>query len=212
LHAFRNEYASAEQLAREACRIEIEILKEPIGKQDQYIAAYGGLRQITFNPDETVYVEPVICSPETRAELFSNLLMFFTGWTRPASKILREQKKRTGGKLDTLTAMRDLVPETAAVLTGGRSLDEFGAILHRGWMLKRELAGGITTPRIDALYEKARMAGALGGKLLGAGGGGFLIFYVERQNHERVRRALGNLMEIKVDFEPQGSKIIYVGG
>ncbi|MDD5555889.1 MAG: GHMP kinase [bacterium] len=211
LHAFRNEYASAEQLAREACRIEIEVLGEPIGKQDQYIAAYGGLRQITFNPDETVYVEPVICAPSTRAELFSNLLMFFTGWTRSASKILKVQKKATAGKMETLSKMRDLTREAAAVLTAGRGLDEFGDILHRGWMLKRELAGGITNPRIDRLYEKARRAGALGGKLLGAGGGGFLLFYVERQNRERVRRALAELMEIGVGFEPQGSKIIYVG-
>lgn len=211
LHAFKNEYASADQLAEEACRIEIGTLKEPIGKQDQYIAAYGGLRHISFNPDETVYVEPVICTPETRAALFSHLMMFFTGWTRAASKILKIQKRETGRKLDILKQMRDMAPRVSAILTSGRNLHEFGALLHRNWMLKRELAGGITNPAIDACYEKARAAGALGGKLLGAGGGGFLLFYVEPQNHARVRRALHGLMEIRVDYEPQGSKIIYIG-
>ncbi len=211
LHAFKNEYASAEQLAMEACRIEIGILGEPIGKQDQYIAAYGGLRQISFNPDETVYVEPVICAPETRAALFSNLMMFFTGWTRPASKILKAQTRGTAGKLDILKRMRDMAPEASAILTSGRNLHEFGDLLHRNWMLKRELAGGITNPVIDAWYEKARGAGALGGKLLGAGGGGFLLFYVEPQNRARVRRAMDGLMEVEVGYEPQGSKIIYIG-
>ena len=211
LHAFKNEYASAEQLAREACRIEIEVLKEPIGKQDQYIAAYGGLRQISFNPDESVYVEPVICAPETREALFSHLLMFFTGWTRSASRILREQKRDTGRKRDILKRMRDMVPEASAILTAGTNLHEFGRLLHKNWMLKRELAGGITNPGIDAYYEKALAAGALGGKLLGAGGGGFLLFYVEPQNRARVKRALGELMEFGVGYEPQGSKIIYIG-
>jgi len=212
LHAFKGEHASAEQLAQEACKIEIEILKEPIGKQDQYIAAYGGLKHIRFNPDETVYVDPIICSPETREALFSNLMMFFTGWSRPASSILRKQKKATVDKIEVLTKMRDLTRSVNKVLSSGRDLDEFGRLLHGNWMLKRELAGGISNSKIDAYYEHARKAGALGGKLLGAGGGGFLLFYVKRQNHHSVRHALSGLMEIKVKFEPQGSKIIYVGG
>lgn len=211
LHAFKNEYASAEQLAREACAIEIEILKEPIGKQDQYIAAYGGLRQITFNPDESVYVEPVICTPETREALFSHLLMFFTGWTRSASKILKAQRRDTGRKMEILKRMRDMAPDVSTVLTAGRNLHELGRLLHANWTLKRELAGGITNPEIDACYERAIAAGALGGKLLGAGGGGFLLFYVEPQNQGCVRRALRDLLEIGVGFEPQGSKIIYIG-
>jgi D-glycero-alpha-D-manno-heptose-7-phosphate kinase len=212
LHAFKGEHASAEQLAQEACNIEIELLKEPIGKQDQYIAAYGGLKHIRFNPDETVYVDPIICSPDTREALFSNLMMFFTGWSRPASAILSKQKKATADKIGVLTKMRDLTNDLNAVLTSGKDLDRFGRILHENWMLKRELVGGISNTGIDAYYKKACDAGALGGKLLGAGGGGFLLFYVEKQNHDRVRKALGDLMEVEVNFEPQGSKIIYVGG
>lgn len=212
LHAFKGEHASAEQLAKEACTIEIEILKEPIGKQDQYIAAYGGLKYIRFNPDETVYVDPVICSPETREALFANLMMFFTGWSRPASSILKKQKKATVNKMEILTKMRDLTKNLNRVLSSGKGLDKFGPLLHENWMLKRELVGGISNPRVDAYYERARKAGALGGKLLGAGGGGFLLFYVERQNQNSVRQALSDLMEIRVNFEPQGSKIIYVGG
>lgn len=212
LHAFKGEHASAEQLAQEACRIEIGILKEPIGKQDQYIAAYGGLKHIRFNPDETVYVDPIICSPETREALFANLMMFFTGWSRPAASILAKQKKATADKIEVLTKMRDLTKELNTVLTSGKDLDRFGSILHENWMLKRELVGGISNTGIDEYYDKARDAGALGGKLLGAGGGGFLLFYVEKQNQYRVRKALGKLMEVDVNFEPQGSKIIYVGG
>ena len=212
LHAFKGEHASAEQLAQEACKIEIEILKEPIGKQDQYIAAYGGLKHIRFNPDETVYVDPIICSPDTREALFANLMMFFTGWSRPAASILSKQKKATADKIGVLTKMRDLTKDLNEVLTSGKDLDRFGRILHENWMLKRELVGGISNTGIDRYYEKACDAGALGGKLLGAGGGGFLLFYVEKQNQDRVRKALGDLMEVDVNFEPQGSKIIYVGG
>ena len=211
LHALKGEYVSAERLAREACEIEINILKEPIGKQDQYIAAYGGLKHIRFNPDETVYVDPVICSPETRGALFSNLVMYFTGWTRPAAEILKRQKKATERKIDTLTKMRDLATDVVRVLTSGKDLAEFGLLMHEGWMLKRQLVGGITNEKIDAYYERARRAGALGGKLLGAGGGGFLLFYVDKKNHGAVRKALYDLMEVEVDYEPQGSKIIYVG-
>ncbi|MEJ2745305.1 MAG: GHMP kinase, partial [bacterium] len=126
LHAFKGEHASAEQLAQEACKIEIEILKEPIGKQDQYIAAYGGLKHIRFNPDETVYVDPIICSPNTREALFSNLMMFFTGWSRPASSILSKQKKVTSEKIGVLTKMRDLTRGLNEVLTSGKDLDRFG--------------------------------------------------------------------------------------
>ncbi len=211
LHAFKGEYVSAEQLAQEACKLEIDILKEPIGKQDQYIAAYGGLKYIRFNPDETVYVDPIICSPETREALFSNLLMFFTGWTRSASQILKEQKRATARKMEILQRMRDLTKDINKVLSDGKDLARFGHLLHENWMLKRELVGGITNPGVDSHYESALKAGALGGKLLGAGGGGFLLFYVRKQDQDKVRKTLKGLMEIKVNFEPQGSKIIYVG-
>jgi D-glycero-alpha-D-manno-heptose-7-phosphate kinase len=212
LHAFAGRHTSAEQLAAEASRIEIDLLGEPIGKQDQYAAAYGGLNHIRFNPDETVFVDPVISGSATREELDANLLLFYTGVTRQASTILSKQKEDTAAKFDVLRRMRDLSLEMAKVLQSGRGLNAFGEFLHEGWELKRSVSSGITNPDIDRWYDIARQSGALGGKLLGAGGGGFLLFFVERQNQPRVRENLAELRELPFRLEPQGSKIIYVGG
>ena len=212
LHAYAGRYTSAEQLAQEACRIEIDILGEPIGKQDQYAAAYGGLNHIQFNPDETVFVDPVISANETRVELSEHLLLLYTGVKRSASAILAKQKEDTKRKLDILSKMRDISKEMARVLQSGRRLTEFGELMHQAWLLKRGVTGGITNADVDRWYEMAREAGALGGKLLGAGGGGFLLFFVERQNRPRVRERLAELRELPFRLEPQGAKIIYVGG
>lgn len=210
LHTFKGEYVSAGRLAEEACTIEIERLGDPIGKQDQYIAAYGGICHIRFNPDETVFVDPVICSHETKAALAESLLMFYTGKTRKAGEILHEQSAVTGDKMEVLTRMRDLSRAALEVLREGRFLSRFGELLHEGWLLKRSLVSGITSNEIDTYYEAARDAGAIGGKLLGAGGGGFLLFYVEKQNQSKVREALSTLQELPLRFEPQGSKVIYI--
>jgi len=210
LYTFKGEYVSAGRLAEEACAIEIERLGDPIGKQDQYIAAYGGICRIRFNPDETVFVDPVICSYETKAALEENLLMFYTGKTRKAGEILTQQKAVTEDKMDVLTHMRDLSSSALEVLREGRLLSRFGEILHEGWLLKRSLVNSITSDEIDTYYETARKAGAIGGKLFGAGGGGFLLFYVEKQNHTKVREALSMLQELPFRFEPQGSKVIYL--
>jgi len=210
LYTFKGEYVSAGRLAEEACAIEIERLGDPIGKQDQYIAAYGGICRIRFNQDETVFVDPVICSYETKAALEENLLMFYTGKTRKAAEILTQQKAVTGDKMDVLTRMRDLSGSALEVLREGRLLSRFGEILHEGWLLKRSLVNSITSGEIDTYYDTARTAGAIGGKLLGAGGGGFLLFYVEKQNHTKVREALSTLQELPFRFEPQGSKVIYL--
>jgi len=210
LYTFKGEYVSAGRLAEEACAIEIERLGDPIGKQDQYIAAYGGICRIRFNPDETVFVDPVICSYETKAALEENLLMFYTGKTRKAGEILTQQKAVTEDKMDVLTHMRDLSSSALEVLREGRLLSRFGEILHEGWLLKRSLVNSITSDEIDTYYETARKAGAIGGKFLGAGGGGFLLFYVEKQNHTKVREALSMLQELPFRFEPQGSKVIYL--
>jgi len=209
LYAYDGKFASAERLAREACRIEIELLGEPIGKQDQYAAAYGGLNHIRFNADGTVFVDPVICSRETKELLTSRLMLFYTGLTRRANTILTEQRKKTDKKLDTLGEMVRLSEELRDALRGD-DLVKFGEILHRGWCLKKELAGGISNPAIDEYYEKARRAGAVGGKILGAGGGGFLLFYCEEGKQAAVREALSDLKETPFRLEPQGSKIIYV--
>ena len=211
LHAYNGHCASAEQLAREACRIEIGILGEPIGKQDQYAAAYGGLNHIRFNPDETVFVNPIVGARETREELNANLMVFYTGVTRSASKILSRQQAESKGKLDMLTQMREIAEKVAEVLQSGKKLSEFGKLLHRAWLLKRQVTRGISNPDVDRWYDSAINSGALGGKLLGAGGGGFLLFYVERPNHSHVREALSELREFPLQLEPQGSKIIYVG-
>lgn len=210
LHTFKGEYVSAGQLASEACEIEIQRLGDPIGKQDQYIAAYGGVCRIRFNPDETVFVDPVICSYATKEALQENLLMFYTGMTRRAGDILEVQKAATQQKMDVLTSMKDLCGELLQVLREGRSLNRFGEILHEAWEKKRTLVDGITNHKINEYYDTARDAGAIGGKLLGAGGGGFLLFYVEPQNRHRVREALRDLAELPFLFEPQGSKVIYI--
>jgi len=210
LYTFKGQYVSAGRLAEEACRIEIERLNDPIGKQDQYIAAYGGMCHIRFNADETVFVDPVICSPETKRALQDNLLMFYTGITRRAGEILEAQKANTHKKMDPLIKMRDLCSSALEVFKDGRSLNRFGEILHEGWLLKQSLVGAISNAQINGYYEAARKAGAIGGKLLGAGGGGFLLFYVEKQNQPRVRDALSGLQELPFMFEPQGSKVIYI--
>ena len=210
LYAYTATYAPPERLAAEACEIEIDIVGEPIGKQDQYIAAYGGLQHIRFNPDESVFVDPVVCSKERKRVLSSRLMLFYTGITRSASEILTEQRKETGNKLDFLRKMRDLAGEIRRVLQEGHRLDEFGDLLHEGWMLKRELASGITNELVDSAYENARGAGAIGGKLLGAGGGGFLLLYVPEDRRGEVGRALAELREVPFELEPQGTKIVHV--
>jgi D-glycero-alpha-D-manno-heptose-7-phosphate kinase len=211
LYAYLGKYKSAEELAQESCRIEIEILGEPIGKQDQYAAAYGGFLHIQFNPNEDVFVDPIICSKDVKDELNNKLMMFYTGLSRQSRDILKEQCQNTEEKFVFLKKMRDLSIQIEKVLIKEKNLDEIGEILHQAWIYKKKLVGTISNDIIDTYYEKARAAGALGGKILGAGGGGFLLFYCEKQNQSRVREALSDLKELPFRFEPQGSKIIYVG-
>jgi len=212
LYAFRGKFAGAERLAREACMIEIERCSAPIGKQDQYIAAYGGLQFIQFNPDETVFVDPVICRPQTRQLLQERLLMLYTGITRQTGDVLREQQantERDAAKRRSVRRLVALAHDLRATLQHDE-LDRFGEVLHEGWMRKRELATGISNPHIDDWYERGRAAGAAGGKILGAGGGGFLLLYAPVERHAAILAALPELQHTRVQFEPQGSKIIYV--
>jgi D-glycero-alpha-D-manno-heptose-7-phosphate kinase len=210
LHAFKHEYVSAEQLGQEACRIEIEILGHPIGKQDQYAAAYGGLNWIQFNADESVYVSPLVCKKETKEQLNKNLMMFYTGSKTSSQEVLPEQKEKTEKNLEVLDRMVELAADLRKSLEQD-DLTQFGNILHENWMLKQTLAKKISNPTINALYDKAREAGALGGKILGSGGGGFLLLYVEEENQQNVRDALPDLRETPFKFDGQGSRIIYVG-
>ena len=209
LYAYVGKCVSAETLASQASQIEIDILKYPIGKQDQYIAAYGGLQHIRFNGDETVFVDPVICRKATREDLNSKLLLFYTGITRVSSSILAEQKQSHSTNHSSLDKMVDLSQEMKKALIENK-LHSFGEMLHEGWTYKKKLASGVSNGKIDEYYETARKAGATGGKLLGAGGGGFLLFYCEQEYQDEVRRALSYLKESPFKFEPQGSKIIYV--
>ena len=209
LFAFKGLHRSREELARLACKTEIDILKEPIGKQDQYIAAFGGIRHIQFNPDESVFIDPVVCTKETLKKFKNNLMLFYTGATRSAGVILKKQRSNIKKEFETLCRMRDLARLMRDCLRSNADVDEVGALLDEGWRLKRSLAEGISNRRIDTLYRKARNAGAIGGKLLGAGGGGFLLLYVRKRKQKAVRAALSGLQEFHFDFEPRGSRIIF---
>ena len=210
LWAFQGVHASARRLAREACHIELDILKEPIGKQDQTIAAYGGLQQIRFNPDDSVFVTPVICHKDTRQALEQRLVLYYTGITRSASEILARQTKQIPKKRQALGRLVAMAEEVFEILCDNRPLDRVGELLHESWELKRELAAGISSPEVDRIYAAARQAGALGGKLTGAGGGGFLLLWIEPEDQPRVQQALSSLRTFPVRLEPEGSKIIYI--
>ena len=211
LHALRGEYVTNEQLAREAYHIEVDMLKRPIGKQDHYAASYGGLNYIQFMTDDSVKVEPIICRKEVKKALCENLTMFFTGITRDASSVLSDQVKNTEMNVEVLKSMRDMTKRAMNILHDGTDIDEFGRLLHEGWISKKQLAGNISNDTIDSYYEAARNAGAIGGKILGAGGGGFLLLYVRKEDRKKVRNALKNLIELPFNFEGEGSRIVYVG-
>jgi len=214
LHAFANRYAPAEKLAQESCAIEIERCGEPIGKQDQYAAAYGGFNLIEFNPDDSVSVEPIICKRETLRQLQENTLVFYTGITRSASALLKTQSATMASdkaKQKTMKRMVQLAHDLKAELQKN-NLEAFGEIIHENWELKRSLTGGISSSAIDDWYDRARKAGAIGGKLLGAGSGGFLMFYAPQDRHAAITRELTDLRPAPFAFEPQGSKIIFVHG
>lgn len=213
INTYTNKKVSKEDLGAGACRVEIDLLGEPIGKQDQYAAAYGGLNIIEFHPDGSVNVEPVQISETTRTALNENLKLYYIGNQRSASKILAEQKKNTSKeeKFQALEKMVDLVYTLKDVLVQG-DLDTFGDLLHQNWLLKQSLAKGITTPRINALYSAAMDAGARGGKLLGAGGGGFMLFYVDAEKQATVDAAMADLDAVSFEFkmETEGSKVIHI--
>jgi D-glycero-alpha-D-manno-heptose-7-phosphate kinase len=214
LHAMKahiGEFQSAEDLGSEASHIEIEDLKEPIGKQDQYAAAYGGLQYIRFLPSGEVSVEPVICAKDTKRELEASMMVFYTGTTRSASGILSEQKSNTDKKRETLREMKNLAYKLKQALESGGKVSKAGELLHEGWMLKKTLASGISGGEIDGWYDRARAAGASGGKILGAGGGGFLMVLCDPSKQEKVRQELRELRLIPIGLESFGSRIIFVG-
>lgn len=212
LHAHLGQFRSAEQLGKASCQIELERCAEPIGKQDQYAAAFGGFNFIQFLPDETVIVDPVICRRETIETLQRNIVVFYTGITRSASNILREKQKHIAEEKSKQKMMLRMVKLAwqLRVELQNNNLDAFGEIIHENWILKKGISQGVSTDAIDAWYESARKAGAVGGKLLGAGSGGFLMFYAPVDRHEAIARALPKLRRVPMQFEPTGSRIIFV--
>ena len=229
LYAYQGIEMPAEALAQQACEIEIERLNQPIGKQDQYIAAYGGLRRIQFNKDESVHTQEIPATPETIAHLEENFTLFYTGIQRRAETILHEQKRSASPQ--TLLQIKELVPAFYDVLVEGNHkclhpdssggcpykndnyegcLCEVGYLLNRAWELKRSLCDSISNPMLDTIYECAIAAGALGGKILGAGGGGYFLFYVPRAKQGAVTAALSDLelSRLTFHFEQKGSQII----
>jgi D-glycero-alpha-D-manno-heptose-7-phosphate kinase len=208
---YQGKYSSKLRLAEKACDIEINKLGSPIGKQDQYAAALGGMNFIKFNTDGTVSHSPVLMKPKVKERLQDSLCMFYLGSARSANDILSEQKKNMSdrAKTDNLIKMRGLAGDLREALEGD-NLSAFGAILDKNWQLKRSLSSGIANLRIDELYDKAIRAGASGGKLLGAGGGGFLLFFCEPDKQERLRLALG-LRRMKFAFDNDGTSVVYIG-
>lgn len=208
MYTYLGEIVPAEQLAREACEIELQRLHKPIGVQDQYIAAFGGLRFIEFDPDGTVRSERINLDYWSRRELNESLLLFFTGITRQAGSILDEQKRNINDRLSILQEMKKMAYLARNELKAG-NLDIIGELLHKSWELKKQLASGISNGMIDELYQQALKAGALGGKITGAGGGGFLLLYVPYHKRESVRSVMGSLQELPIQLEPDGSKVIF---
>ena len=211
LNCYKGKFVSKDKLAKLACEVEIEKLGNPIGKQDQYGAALGGLNFIKFNQDGSVSHEPILMEGKTYKELQKNLLMFYTGTTRSANTILAEQTRNitSEDKARNLLKMCELAKDMKIALENN-DISSFGKILDEGWQLKKELASGIANPAIDEAYEIAMKNGALGGKLLGAGGGGFLLFYCEEEKQEQLKKAIG-LRELDFSFERDGTSIVYIG-
>lgn len=209
LHAYKGEYVTPEVLAREACEIEIGRLGQQIGIQDQYAVAYGGLHQYKFYPNEKVSVNPIVCDNCVREEFEKNIMMFFSGMTRDSRKILAEQ---TQTMLDKTAMLDELVGITDRIYSEAfrrDRLDMIGERLDYTWEIKKKFASGISNELIDSMYKKAKAAGALGGKVLGAGGGGFLLFYVPQERQEAVREALKDFREVSFKIDAQGSNIIF---
>jgi D-glycero-alpha-D-manno-heptose-7-phosphate kinase len=208
LYSYKGQHVAAEQLAHQACEVEIGMLKEPIGKQDQYAVACGGLNMITFNPDGSVKVDPIHLDPTTKEQFQQHLMFFYTAKTRSAGSVLTEQKNNITAKFEVLKKMSDMVPVFYEMLEQG-DFKSMGELLHEAWMLKRELSSGISNSEIDTMYETALSHGAWGGKILGAGGGGFLMLFVPPEEQDNVRFGLSAWREVKFRFSEGGSKIVY---
>lgn len=211
LHAYLGRQVTREQLAAEAIHVERDMIRERVGCQDQYACALGGFLHVRFHPDRPPVAEPVVAHPGRLAELQQRLMLFDTRIRRNAHEVLDEQLQNTqsGRSSDSLRSMASLVDEGMEVLVGRRPLATFGELLHTAWDIKRGLSSRVSLPSIDEWYDRARRTGAVGGKLLGAGGGGFLLLYAEPDRQRAVEGALPDLLRVPFAFEPEGSSIIF---
>ncbi len=208
LHIFKNQKISLPQLADEACNLEIKILGNPIGKQDQHAAGIGGFNAFTFRTDGKISIQPIILKEDRLNYLFDNLMLFWTGLNRDANKVLKEQKKNINKKFKILKQMSDNANKFKKLISNGFTIEEVGNMLHENWLLKKQLASKISNSFIDKKYQIALNNGASGGKITGAGNGGCLLLVVKKENKEKVRVALKDLIEIKINYEPEGSKVL----
>lgn len=208
LHIYRGEHPSAGQLAEEAAEVEIHRLGRPIGKQDQYASAYGGFNLFQFLATGGVSVEPLRFQGDARDRVFGHMLLVWTGRTRDAAHVLSEQRANTPDRMGELERIRDQAHLLQSVLSNGAHADRLGSELDEGWRMKRRLASTVSAPELDTWYERAIAAGAYGGKLCGAGGGGFFLFIVKPERREAVMAALEGLREVPIAYEPQGSRLL----
>ncbi|MBW7862325.1 MAG: kinase [Rhodocyclaceae bacterium] len=209
IRALRGQYVSKDELAREAIHIEQDVIGENVGSQDQVSAAFGGLNRIGFRRDGSFDVAPVIVDPARLTLLQDHLMLCFTGISRIASEVARSKIDNLGNRHAELTRMREMVEAAIAILhDAGEPIERFGSLLDEGWQAKRSLSHQVSTPQIDALYETARAAGALGGKLLGAGGGGFFLLFAPPEAQPRIRERLGKLIHVPFRFEHSGSRVV----
>jgi D-glycero-alpha-D-manno-heptose-7-phosphate kinase len=208
LHILRGEDVSAGQLAEEACHVEIAVLKRPIGKQDQYAAAFGGLNHMAFHPDERVSLEPLWLGNASLQALLDHSMLFWTGIQRDAGQILAEQKDNIGERIEELRMLRDLAERCRDLMLTPFAPSRFGALLDEGWKAKQRLSSRISNDRISEWYRKAISAGAYGGKLAGAGGGGFLYLIAPPERQDAVRNALSDMTEVSFEYEPRGARLL----
>jgi len=208
LYALQDRMRDKQALAADAIHVEQELLQEAVGAQDQVSAAYGGFNRINFHTDGSIEVKRVLTAPSRLAELEQHLALYFTGFARTASEIAQEQVRMTPQRKQELEHMLQLADEAEAIVASARSLDEFGRLLHEGWQIKRSLTQRITNASIDAIYEAGLSAGALGGKLLGAGGGGFMLFFVPPERRQDLRERLKKLLCVPFSFSNRGSNVV----
>ena len=209
LYALKGVMPSKRQLAIEAIHIEQEMIKENVGSQDQTLAAFGGFNRVDFSGEHNLQIRAIILSYDRLEQLQNHLMLFFTGFSRTASEIAGEQIKKTPHKKEELSTMYQMVDEAINILSGNHDISEFGKLLHETWQIKRSLTDKISTSQIDDIYATALSAGAIGGKLLGAGGGGFMLFFVKPELQPKVKAKLNHLLHVPFRFETTGSQIIF---